>query len=126
MASDAQEVRADTETHLRELAYQQGRRDADVDARLLSHDRAIMRINGSIEKHAVNAGQLSEEIKKLGRKIDELAADRAADEAVAADREEQSRRVANRQVSVRTFAVGVVTIVVMLMGVIATLLAAVH
>jgi transcriptional regulator NrdR family protein len=120
----------DTEHRLEELAYQQGRRDADVDARLFSHERRLNAVNGSIEKHARNAEKLRESIdeirESLEQRIDELISTQRVSTAVADDREELDRRRANKQLSRRTYLIGLATIMVMLLGVIVTVLTAIH
>ena len=78
---------------LEELAYQQGRRDADVDSRLLSHEKRLNAINGSIERHSQNAAKLERTVERtreaLEAKIDSLIAGQAARSAVEADREKR-------------------------------------
>lgn len=113
-----------TRQRLEELAYKQGRRDADVDARLLSHERRLNAINGSIEKHARNADKLTAAIgevrEALDTKLDTLIAAQAARAAVEADRESRATQSADRVFKRRTLLIGFWTVVVMLAGVLGT------
>lgn len=81
---------------LEELAYMQGRRDADVDTKLLAHERRLNAVNGSIEKHAQNAAKLEKTIERtreaLEAKIDSLIAAQSARAAVEDDRERRATR----------------------------------
>lgn len=110
----------------RELAYAQGKREAIVDGRLDSAEARLTAINGSIEKHALNAMHLREAIDQQNDKIDQIVAKLDQRAAVEADRVEQLRQANDRQISTRAFAIGVATIVVMILGLIVTLLVEVH
>jgi hypothetical protein len=116
-----------TDTRLEELSYQQGRRDADVDMRLLSHERRLNRINGSIEKHAESVDELRHTMDgrcdSIEEKIDEVIAAQHARDAVEADREQQGERAAQRIFSRRTLLIGFWTVAVMLLAVIVSVLA---
>jgi len=121
---------AHRDEQFRQLAYSQGRRDADVDARLFSHEKRLNAINGSIEKHAQNAERLSRAIERthdaLESKIDTLLAAQATNAAIEADRQKNLQQSSEQHLNKRTFLLGTVTVVVMLLGVIATLLTAIH
>ena len=108
-------------------AYLQGRRDSDVDGRLHDHEKRLMAINGSVEKHARNAAALQrsmEEIaEELGMKIDRIVARLDKRDAVEADRVEQVKKANEKQISNKQFWLGVVTICVMIL---VALLAKVH
>lgn len=115
---------------LEELAYQQGRRDADVDTRLLSHEKRLNAINGSIERHAQNAAKLAAGLERtresLESKIDSLIASQATHAALDAQRAQQQQQDGVSLVNARMFVIGVVTVVVMLTGVLVTLFTSIH
>lgn len=72
-----------------EIAYKQGRRDADVDARLLSHERDLLRHDKAIEK-------LDERLDGIDGKLDEVINAVTADKAVDNDRDARSKRELTR------------------------------
>lgn len=115
---------------LEELAYQQGRRDADVDTRLLSHEKRLNAINGSIERHAQNAAKLAASLERtresLESKIDSLIASQATHAALDAQLAQQQQQDGVSLVNARMFVIGVVTVVVMLAGVLVTLFTSIH
>jgi hypothetical protein len=108
---ESEQQRAD---RAKDIAYQQGRRDSDVDARLLSHERRLNAINGSIEKHARNAAALRDSMERLGDKIDQVAASLVTAKAVETDRVDQIRRANEKQISNKMFWLGVATICAMI------------
>jgi hypothetical protein len=108
---ESEQQRAD---RAKDIAYQQGRRDSDVDARLLSHERRLNAINGSIEKHARNAAALRDSMERLGDKIDQIAASIDTAKAVETDRVDQIRRANEKQISNKMFWLGVATICAMI------------
>src|SRR6185437_6584034 len=85
-----------TEKLAEQLAYQQGRRDSDVDARLLSHDRHLNRLDTAIERHAEKVEELRETFEKrygtLDDKLDTIISAQGANAAVEADRDQQKQR----------------------------------
>lgn len=106
---------------LEQLAYQQGRRDADVDAHLralantqASHEKRLSAINGSIERHALNAARLEKSIDRLRESVEGKA-------AVEADRDQQRLRAESQQVTHRTLWLAAGTVFVPLLGVIVAL-----
>lgn len=123
MATMAEETR----NRLEELAYQQGRRDADVDGRLLGHERRLNAINGSISRHAENAEKLrqtvDERFRSLDDKLDELIAAQTARDAVDQDRDRQHDRASQRQFSRRTIVIAFCTVAVMFAALIVSVLA---
>ena len=108
-------------------AYLQGRRDSDVDGRLHDHEKRLLAINGSVEKHARNVDALRvsmEEIaEKMTAKIDLLATRLDSRDAVEADRVAQVKKANEKQISNKQFWLGVATICVMIL---VALLAKVH
>jgi len=115
----------ESRSKLEELSYQQGRRDADVDSRLLGHERRLNAINGSIERQAMNAERLSREIEKLGRKIDGLAAAQesrdAARDAVDDDRDESRAR---KLTVLQTWAISIAAVAAVVVPVLSAFIAA--
>lgn len=116
-----------TETRLEELAYQQGRRDADVDARLLSHDRHLNRLDGWVERQTNKAEELGRSIddtrESLEDKIDQVIAAQHARDAVEADREHQTQRSTQSLFNRRTLLIGFWTVVAMLLAVVVSVIA---
>jgi chromosome segregation ATPase len=102
------------EDRAKQLAYQQGRRDSDVDARILSHERRLNAINGSIERHANEAAALKNSIVQLADKIDEVMAELKTKKAVEADRVKQIKAANEKQISNKMFWLGVATICAMI------------
>lgn len=99
-----------------ELAYQQGRRDSDVDSRLLSHERRLNLINGSIERHARQAEALKNSILELGDKIDKIDANLATRAALEAERVKQVQEANEKQISNKMFWLGVAAIIATILG----------
>jgi uncharacterized protein (DUF2132 family) len=99
----------------KEIAYQQGRRDSDVDSRLRSHENRLNAINGSIERSAVNAARLEEtagnRFDALEVKLDGLISTNAARDAVEAERVKQIEKANDKQISTKAFWLGVAAIV---------------
>jgi uncharacterized coiled-coil protein SlyX len=93
-----------------ELAYAKGKRDAEVDSRLASHEARLAAINGSIERHARNVDALRASLDGLGDKFDGLAASLDTRAAIEKDRVEQIRTANEKQISNRTFWLGVLAI----------------
>jgi hypothetical protein len=104
------------EQRAKELAYALGRREADVDAHLRSHENRLNAINGSIEKHAKNAAALSASIDELGDKIDRVAASLVTRDAVEAERTDQLKRANEKQISNKMFWLGVAAIIATILG----------
>lgn len=121
--SETEEERA---SRARNLAYTQGRRDADVDAHLRSHEKRLNAINGSIEKHARNAEALKNSITELGEKVDAVAATLVTQKAIEADRVQQIKDANEQQISTKQFWLGVATICVMITLGVMTLIVRAH
>jgi hypothetical protein len=106
----------DNREHIEKLAnqqaYQQGRRDADVDARLLSHDRHLNRLDSTFEK-------FEKAIAAFDSKLDQVI----KTQAVEADRDEQDDKEAQKLFTRRTLLIAFWTLVVMLTGVIVSVVA---
>jgi predicted nuclease with TOPRIM domain len=100
----------------KELAYQQGRRDSDVDARLRSHENRLNAINGSIERHAHQAAKLRESIEDLGDKIDAVNQSLATKAALEAERVKQIAQANDKQISTKAFWLGVAAIMAAILG----------
>jgi hypothetical protein len=133
----ATEIEADRVRRADQVAYAQGRRDADVDSRLLDHERRLVAINGSIKRHAETTASLQSSVDRIREslegKIDKMLAAQDTRTAVEADRikEEEKRtaelkRANDRQISQHAWIIGVGTIVLMLLGLIATVLIGTH
>jgi uncharacterized protein (DUF885 family) len=106
------------------VAYTQGRRDADVDSHLRSHENRLNAVNGSIVENARIVAQLQDSIQTTGdsleKKIDAIAATLVTRDAVEADRNRQLKEANEKQISRRTFWLGVVAIcVTALIGILA-------
>jgi phage shock protein A len=111
MSSETEDERIQ---HARDLAYAFGRREADVDAHLRSHENRLDAINGSIEKHAKNAGELRDSIEDVKDMVEGIAAALATAKAVEADRVDQVKQANEKQISNRTYWLGVATICAMI------------
>lgn len=99
------------------LAYAAGRRDAEVDVTLRSHEKRLNAINGSIERHAQATFSLGQKVDAQGErieaidgKLDQVVATLATNAAVEQDRVKQVRDANEKQISSRTFWVGVAAI----------------
>jgi predicted nuclease with TOPRIM domain len=100
----------------KELAYQQGRRDSDVDARLRSHENRLNAINGSIDRHANEAKALRNSIDDLGDKIDAVNQSLATKAALEAERVKQIAQANDKQISTKAFWLGVAAIMAAILG----------
>jgi chromosome segregation ATPase len=113
-----------------QLAYAQGRREADVDAHLRSHENRLNAINGSIEKHARNAAKLEATMDKrcdaIEDKLDELLTAHATQTAVEADRVAQVKTANDKQISKRNYWLGVIGVVLTGIGIILAVLIGTH
>lgn len=130
MATMAEETRDRIEDLATQQAYQQGRRDADVDARLLGHERRLNAINGSIERHAKNAEKLAHTMDSrcdgIEDKLDALITAQQTRDAIEEDRqktEAEAEESAERGLSHKQFWLG--TIIIASATVLAAVLAAV-
>lgn len=97
------------------LAYETGRREAQVDARLGSHEARLNAVNGSIERNARNTEALRESVDALGDKVDGIKAALETRAALEADRVKQVKEANEKQISVKQFWLGVATICAMLL-----------
>lgn len=120
MATMAEETRDHIEKLATQQAYQQGRRDADVDARLLSHDRHLTRLDEYFDKFQRTADG---RFDAFDDKLDEVIKAQGAREAVEADREDKDDKQTQRLFSRRTIQLAFGTIVVMLLGVMVSVIA---
>jgi uncharacterized protein (DUF885 family) len=113
-----------------QIAYAQGRREADVDAHLRSHENRLNAINGSIEKHARNSAKLEATMDKrcdsIEEKLDSLIAANAARDAVEEDRVAQVKQANEKQVSNRNYVLGVIGVVLTGIGIIIAILIGTH
>jgi chromosome segregation ATPase len=106
--SETEEERA---RRAKQIAYEQGRRDSDVDSRLRSHENRLNAINGSIERHAHQAAKLRESIEDLGDKIDAVNQALSTKAALEAERNKQLETANDKQISTKAFWLGVAAIV---------------
>jgi len=113
------ETDREREDKAKQLAYERGRREQQVDSRLDGHDRHLKAINGSIERGAKATERVEDKVDKLS---EQLRVEGAVSRALA----EQATKAIQKQVSTRDFRIGVATVVIMLLGVIVALIAAVH
>jgi CHASE3 domain sensor protein len=120
------ETEQQREKRATDLAYAQGRREADVDSHLRSHETRLNAINGSIERHAQNAQALKDSIVELGGKVDAIAATLVAQREVEEDRVQQIKDANEKQISNKQFWVGVATICAMIVIGVATLFVKAH
>lgn len=98
------------------LAFQRGVRQAEVDARLASHEARLNAINGSIERHARNAGALRDSVEAVDEKVDQVINTLNAQRAVEESRVKQLKDANEQQISNRNFWLGVAVIVVTLLA----------
>lgn len=105
---------AERERLATQLAYERGRENGVVTARLDAHDAHFLAINGSIERLAVTVASIDAELRKeRGERITGEDVSRA----VAAALDATSRK----QLSARMFMLAVGTLSVTLLGVIAAI-----
>lgn len=123
-------LESDRARRANQLAYAQGRREADVDAHLRSHEKRLNAINGSIEKQAVNAAALEATMDKrcdsIEEKLDELISANAARNAVEADRVVQITRANDKQISRRAFWLGIAGLVLTGLAIVISILIGTH
>jgi chromosome segregation ATPase len=105
------ETEPERERRAKEVAYQQGRRDSDVDARLRSHENRLNAINGSIERGAREAAALRGSVDALGDKIDAVNSALATKAALEAERTKEIEKANDKQISTKAFWLGVGAIV---------------
>lgn len=60
--AETEEERA---SRAQQIAYTQGRRDADVDSHLRSHEKRLNAINGSVSRTATALEQLTDEVRQI-------------------------------------------------------------
>lgn len=118
-AAVSEESDSQREARARNLAFEQGRREAVIDSRLNAHDDRFRLINGSIEKHAQNAEALRKSVDAQGDKIDSVITELAKNSAVQS-------ALAAKQISSRGFYWSTAGVILALLGVIGTLLEVVH
>lgn len=107
-------------------SFEQGRRDATIDAQLASHEKRLNAINGSIDRHAQNAGKLHASIEELRDDINRVAATIDKNSAIEQERNKQLKVANDKQISARTFVLGVLAILVPIVTLIITIIAQGH
>jgi uncharacterized protein (DUF885 family) len=126
----AQFLETDRVRRANQLAYAQGRREADVDAHLRSHENRLDAINGSIEKHARNVAKLEATMDKrcdtIEDKLDALLTANSAREAVEQDRVAQVTQANEQSISKRSYWLGIFGLIVAILMLAATVLVGTH
>ena len=79
------------------LAYERGRKEADIAAHTREQDDHLKRINGSIDRTGTALGELSDHVETLEGKVDGIIAEQARRDTVnAALAQAGKRQVAKR------------------------------
>jgi hypothetical protein len=124
---DAAEVlETDRVRRANQLAYAQGRREADVDAHLRSHEKRLNAINGSIEKHAINAAKLGDSIEEVRTMVERIEASLATNAAVEADRVQQVKQANDKQISRHAYWLGVAGLILTGVAIVISILIGTH
>ncbi len=127
----ARELAVEAADRARRLAFEQGQREANVDAILKSHDERFSRndarfaaINGSIDRGVTSTRDLVVSVEALRDDVAKLAAIQQTKEAVDRALHAEVKTANESQISTRAWRLGIATIVLMFLGLIISILVA--